>query len=182
MRATELELASTVPLTSMRRYLVLHGWRKIEDAKPGMDLFQKSIASVAEVEILLPQHTGGQDTIRRIGDALRTLSQISEEGLEETAASVRAVAVDILRSTVPDALVRYESIHLDVASNFIKDVKALLSAAATTELAPEPFFGRVRKEAKAYADECRFGHTFRGSFGFSIESPVVANTSTTSRS
>src|SRR5208282_1846916 len=26
-----------------------------------------------------------------------------------------------------------------------------------------------------YADSCRFGHTFRGSFGFTIESPVIPN-------
>jgi hypothetical protein len=42
-------------------------------------------------------------------------------------------------------------------------------------LSPAPFFGRVRKEAQEYSNRCRFGHTFRGSFGFTIESPVAAN-------
>ena len=70
-----------------------------------------------------------------------------------------------------------EFIHLDVAESFVKNIKQLLAASATTELSPEPFFGHIKKEAKEFADECRFGHTFRGSFGFTIETPVLPNKS-----
>ncbi|HEV2698123.1 MAG TPA: hypothetical protein VGU90_09040, partial [Terriglobales bacterium] len=49
----------------------------------------------------------------------------------------------------------------------------LLAATATTEKHPLPFFGRVTKDAAEYSERCRFGHTYHGSFGFTIESPVV---------
>jgi hypothetical protein len=54
-------------------------------------------------------------------------------------------------------------------------MKDLLAATATTEIRPLPFFGRLYKEATEYSDKCRFGHTYHGSFGFTIESPVIPN-------
>jgi hypothetical protein len=51
-------------------------------------------------------------------------------------------------------------------------MKDLLAATATTERRPLPYFGRATKEATEYSDRCRFGHTYRASFGFPIESPV----------
>jgi hypothetical protein len=176
MNEIELQQARTVPLVTLRRFLTLNGWRQISDIKRGMDVYKLG-GGAAEVAIILPQQTTGGDTLRRITDALRTLSQISNQDVATVAALIRAVAIDVLRSTVPDALVRNEAIHLDVAEGFIKNIKQLLSAAATTELSPEPFFGRIKKEAKEFADECRFGHTFRGSFGFTIETPVLPNES-----
>ena len=43
----------------------------------------------------------GGDTLRRITDALRTLSQIGDQDIATIAALIRAVAIDVLRSTVP---------------------------------------------------------------------------------
>jgi len=178
MNEIELQQARTVPLATLRRFLTLNGWRQIADIKRGIDVYKLG-GGGAEVEIVLPQQTTGGDTLRRITDALRTLSQIGDQDIATLTALIRAVAIDVLRSTVPDALVRNEAIHLDVAEGFVRNIKQLLSAAATTELSPEPFFGRIKKEAKEFADECRFGHTFRGSFGFTIETPVLPNKSPT---
>jgi hypothetical protein len=47
----------------------------------------------------------------------------------------------------------------------------LLAASATVEINPRQYFFRLRKEALVYSNQCRFGHTFHGSFGFTIESP-----------
>lgn len=179
MNETELHHARTIPLSTLRRFLTLNGWRQVADVKRGIDVFKLGSGAGPEVEIVLPQQAAGSDTLRRIADALRTLAQIGDQDLAALTALIRAVAIDVLRSTVPDALVRNEAIHLDVAEGFIKNVKQLLSAAATTELSPEPFFGRIKKEAKEFADDCRFGHTFRGSFGFTIETPVLPNKSPT---
>jgi hypothetical protein len=54
-------------------------------------------------------------------------------------------------------------------------MRNLLAANATTEIVPTPSFQRLLKQATDYADNCRFAHTFRGSFGFTIESPLQAN-------
>jgi hypothetical protein len=65
----------------------------------------------------------------------------------------------VVQSRVPDAMVRDDTINLEVAINYITGLKSLLAATATTEIQPDPFFLRVKKEAAEYADRCRFAHT-----------------------
>ena len=112
---------------------------------------------------------------RRIAEALRTISQVEGRPIDLVISDVRSVGVDVWRAVVPDPLVHHDSVRLDIAEAFLKNAKGLLAAAATTEVSPKPFFGRVTKAAVVYSDDCRFAHTFRGSFGFAIESPVEAN-------
>jgi hypothetical protein len=54
-------------------------------------------------------------------------------------------------------------------------MRGFLAAAATTEMSGELSFKRTLKDAMVYANHCRFGHTYQGSFGFVIESPVGMN-------
>jgi hypothetical protein len=174
-----LEEARGVPLPSLERYLVLHGWNQVQNIRNGFDLFTVAADGSAKLELLLPQKSSNADAIRRVSDALRTIAQFEDRDLASLIADVRAVGIDVWRSIVPDALVMSESVRLDVAEEFVKNAKGLLAAAATTESSPKRFFGRVTKSAAAFADDCRFGHTFRGSFGFTIESPIVPNLSPT---
>jgi hypothetical protein len=88
---------------------------------------------------------------------------------------VRSIGFDRVFTRVPDALVIDDSIHLSIATNYVTDIRELLTATATTELQPTAFYPRARKEAVEYADRCRFGHTFRSSFGFTVESPLAEN-------
>lgn len=57
----------------------------------------------------------------------------------------------------------------------IEQLRELRSRCATTG---ERTFRRTNKEASDYADRCRFAHTFKGSFGLAIESPVGFNDQT----
>jgi hypothetical protein len=157
--------------------LVLHGWSQTQNVRSGFDLFTIAADHSTKLELLLPQKSSNADAIRRMNDALRTIAQLESRDLTSLVEDVRAVGIDVWRSIVPDALVTYEAVRLAIAEEFIKNARGLLAAAATTESSPKPFFGRITKVAAAYADDCRFGHTFRGSFGFSIESPVAPNLS-----
>jgi hypothetical protein len=71
-------------------------------------------------------------------------------------------------------MVLEDTIRLESAQQYINGMKDLLAATATTERRPTPFFSRPSKEGTEYSDKCRFGHTYRGSFGFTIESPISA--------
>jgi hypothetical protein len=62
------------------------------------------------------------------------------------------IGYDVVQSRVPDAMVRDDTINLEVATNYITGLKSLLAATATTEIQPDPFFLRVKKEAAEYAD------------------------------
>jgi hypothetical protein len=56
-------------------------------------------------------------------------------------------------------------------------MRSLLAVAATTEAKPIPYYSRLLKSSVEFAESCRFGHTYRGSFGFVVESPLPESTS-----
>jgi len=190
----------TVPLGLLRRYLTAHGWRRGPEvqrqASPELiqnsavmqallqgraggrrnfDIYVLSEDGADDIELLLPRENTASDYLRRIEGAVRTLSDVEGRNPEDVITDVRMIGYDVVRSRIPDALVHDDTIHLEVAASYITGVKRLLAATATTEIQPDPFFLRLRKEASEYADRCRFAHTFRGSFGFSVESPVAPN-------
>jgi hypothetical protein len=189
-----------VPIGLLRRYLAAHGWRSGTDGRSAhsgftvhnqavmrtmlkarsggqrrFDLYVLSEEGAGDVEIVLPREPTATDLLYRVEGAIRTLSDVEGRDPEQVIADVRLIGYDVLRSRIPNMLVRDDSVHLQVATDFMARVHSLLAATATTEIDPQPYFLRVKKEGKEYADRCRFGHTFRGSFGFTIESPVVPN-------
>ena len=173
--ASDLSQAQRFPLASLRRYLAIHGWSQDPNISRVLDLYSLNSGEMGRLGILVPRNTDHADSVRRIAEALRTLAQLESRSIQDVSADVRSVSVDVWRSVLPDAVVLYDSVRLDVAESFVKNAKGLLAAAATTEANPKPFFGRTTKAAVIYSDDCRFAHTFRGSFGFAIESPVDAN-------
>ena len=188
----------TVPLGMLRRYLATHGWRRAsQTARPvlarpqsaaaravlqgrsggqrNFDLYVLSEDGLDDVELILPRGQGSTDYVRQVLGAIRTLSDIEGRAPEEVVTDVRLIGFDVVRSRIPNALVYDNTIQLEIASNYITGIKSLLAATATTEIQPDPYFLRVKKEAADYADHCRFGHTFKSSFGFTIESPILPN-------
>lgn len=145
------------------------------DARRNFETYLLSEPGAENVELVLPRDINAPDFRSRMEGAIRTLSELQERSPEEIIADVRAVGFDVVRSRIPDTLVQDDTVLLAIAANYIEGVKGLLAATATTELEPTPYFLRVKKEASEYADGCHFGHTFRGSFGFTIKSPVVRN-------
>jgi hypothetical protein len=186
-----------VPLGLLRRYLLAQGWRRpnvvareLSDeqsattrvflqgrtgAKREFDRLILSEEGQEDIEIILPREKSSPDYLRLVRSALRTLSDLQERETDKIIADIRLVGFDVMRSRIPNAAVVDDTILIEVAKGYINGVRGLLAATATTEMQPDPFFLRVRKEASLYADACRFGHTFRGSFGFTVESPVMPN-------
>ena len=187
-----------VPLGLLRRYLTATNWRlpqlvirnalpdaqsaiarAVLDGRTGgrrdFDKFVLSEDGLEDVEIILPREKDGSDYLRQIRTALRTLSDLEGRDVDQIISDVRLIGFDVMRSRIPNSMVFDDTILLEVATGYITGVRNLLAATATTEIQPDPFFLRVKKEATQYADACRFGHTFRGSFGFTVESPIVPN-------
>ncbi|MCA1547413.1 hypothetical protein I6F36_11360 [Bradyrhizobium sp. BRP19] len=161
-------------IAAIRRYLQLRDWKETATKNDAITLFYSTIEG-EQLEIPLPTHRDFEGAERLISDALRTLSQLADRDAAELADDINALGFDRIRSIIPDEQVRADSIDLNVATNFILNARRLVTATATNELEPSTFYGRITKDAVAYTDRCRFGHTFRGSFGFTIESPVIQN-------
>lgn len=164
-----------ISLQLIHRYLRFNGWSRTEKEKADFAVYSHAGSRNALIEILLPRNGKSSNVDRRIKDALRTLCQLYEKTPQEIANDIRNIGADIFRSSIPDDLVIYDSIKFEVAEKFIKELRRLLEASATTEIEPKPFFGRIKKEAQTWVENCRFGHTFQGSFGFTIESPLREN-------
>jgi len=166
------EIVQRISLVQLRRYLISHGWRRPSDNRAAENIF----ALDDVFRIVLPASSEDSDASRRIRDAMRTLAGIRETDYSEMASEIQTAGYDVVRSTIPSEFIRDESVSLNVALAFTQEIKALLSSTASAEIKPLPFLGRVRKAGLEYSDACRFGHTFRGSFGFVVESPLPAPT------
>lgn len=158
-----------IPLSSLKRYLIAYGWRR-RVLPNGNELF--SFAEDAEIELVLPETSRARDIQSRIVDAVTTLTALEGRTVEEISAAIRSVSYDLVRSRLPDGAIRHDTIRLDVAEEFVKRMAKVLAASAHNELHVGPYAQRLSATAVEYANECRFGHTFRGSFGFTVESYV----------
>jgi hypothetical protein len=79
---------------------------------------------------------------------------------------------DILRARMFLIRGSEESLPFDVAAETISGLRDFMGYAAYTELAPQPFFDKAGSVSSQFTKHCRFGHTFRGSFGVTVECPV----------
>lgn len=184
-----------VPLGLLRRYLVAHGWRMRQasfrpatqipqsvaartimegrmSGERNYDIYTLPETSLTGIELLAPRSADSIDFVYQVSSAIRILSNIEDRSPEEIVRDIRLVGFDVVRSRIPDIMVHDDSIHLNVAASYINGARNLLAAAAMTEVEPEPYFLRVQPRATEYANHCRFGHTFKGSFGFVLESPL----------
>jgi hypothetical protein len=125
------------------------------------------------LELVLPREQSASEYLLRVQGALKTLEVVEDRPLSEVAADIVSIGFDVLKSRLPNDSMLRDSIHLDAAVAYMTSLKNMMASAATTELNPAPFYGRVRKDATAYTERCMFGHTFKGSFGFTIQSPLT---------
>lgn len=192
-RTAAVEPASISP-AALRRYLKAWGWhiaepRSVHDVaiqspaarallrerRPTTRSFDVFVSDgdYAGVELVVPQTADGADTAQLIQRVLGAVAQIRDLSVSEVVADVLSVGFDVIMSTIPSEYIVQETVSFDQARRLINGMREVLASTATTELEPRPFFSRLKKEGAEYADHCRFGHTFKGSFGFTLESPIV---------
>ncbi|MEM5584661.1 hypothetical protein WNZ15_19520 [Roseibium sp. AS2] len=185
-----------VPLDMLRRYLAATGWH-VRVAEPEADSLETLAATVLlqsreggsrnfvvyvssapdleAIELIVPNSVQSSEYASQVARVIDALSVVEDRSTLDVARAIREVAFDVVRSRIPDALVVDDSIRMEMAQSFVSGIRNVLAATANTELEPLPYFLRTKKEASEYANRCRFGHTFRGSFGFTVESPLEPN-------
>lgn len=188
MKIDDIDLLKleSLPLNSVRRFLQVKGWRKrrlkndvlpnelgAHSSSDALDFFVLESCGIPSLQLALPSNQKSPERVMRLRDVVRTLSQLEDRSPEEVLSAIFTVGFDVVRSSIPSELVFDDSIQMEMATSFVLGMKTLLASTATTEINPTPFFRRLRKNGVAYANSCRFGHTYRGSFGFTLESPLV---------
>jgi hypothetical protein len=157
------------------RYLQHAGWRTDEFGARVSRVFYSDSESSDTVEIFFENKASVEVKRKEVFFALKTISEFYEREISDLSNEIKALTYDQITSTIPNEYVLNDAIQLRVAAQYIDQMHGFLASSATTEITGERAFKRTRKEAIEYAEQCRFGHTFRGSFGFLIESPVGLN-------
>ncbi|MHC2086625.1 hypothetical protein [Methylobacterium sp. CM6244] len=156
------------------RYLLHFGWLADAFGRKVSRVYFKDEAP-DPVEIFFDKQIELEEKKKEVFFALKTISEFYDRAIEDISSDIKSLAYDQITSKIPNEYVVNDTVQLHVASRYINQMHNFLASSATTELTGERHFKRTRKEAIEYAERCRFGHTFRGSFGFLIESPVGLN-------
>lgn len=150
----------------------LSGWHKVK-SKSGWHVFvsDDTVAPV-ELEIILPDRADDYAAPTQIASALDLLANLREEDPEILAQNIAHYESDLfyIRNTNIDS---NNSVELDVAAKQIQYFNKLIKQAADMEIRRKPYdLSTHSADANKLASHYRFGHTFRGSFGFTLNAPL----------
>lgn len=161
-------------LNKLASYLKLRGWQVAEETPTWYEFLGEHDINGQPLHLVLPRNSDVNGAESYVEKAIDLLAALSEEPVTTTIQRVQFCFSDVLvvsnLETGP-----YQSITLRHASNQINKVRALITEGARTERNPKPYFSTSPPGKEKMLDLFRFSHTVRGSFGLTIESPIIHN-------
>lgn len=177
MSSPAIELAIHTRLPNLKEYLRLHGWTRIAHKNTRIEVYRQVDESTS-LEVVIPRSQEFADYGTRIAETVQTLAAVSQQSSEAVFTQISEINEDVLRARVLATTSDRLSIPLDMAVSVVGGLKRLLTYSAAGEVSALPFYSRATKKAITHTEHCRFGHTFVGSFGFTIESPLAPEVQT----
>jgi hypothetical protein len=172
MSPSAVELGAHTPLPNLREYLRLNGWKTVDHKNTRIEVYRQ-INESTSLEVVIPRSQKLVDYGTRVAETVQTLAAISQQSSEAVFTQINEINEDVLRAKVLATSTDRLSIPLDMAVSVVGGLKRLLTYSAAGEVSALPFYSRATKKAITHTEHCRFGHTFVGSFGFTIESPLA---------
>lgn len=127
-------------------------------------------------EIILSKNVSSPDFRLYIQQTLDILASLTDKTPEMIAAEILRYDRDIFDSRITENA-DVCSVPLRSAIKAITGLKQLFVCATDSEERDSlPYYPKVGSNPGRILDEVRFGHTFPGSFGYSVESPVKTQT------
>lgn len=166
-----------VRLEELTAYIRKSGWSKIEHPNQNLLVYtgnQKDDFG-SEIKLVLPNGNDFKDSIEKINSVIQVVSALEKIPVPDLVQKIKNRNVDILRQRIFNNT-SMTSLPLETAPFVIKSLRNLVYHSACAEESPLPYFDNWKKIGKEYTQKCRFGHTFQGSFGMSIEMPIPPNT------
>lgn len=166
----------TIPIGDFRRFLHQNDWEIVPHPNDRIQVFKQKGESAKYNSLLLPASEDLVDGTLIVSEAIKILSDIlglsGKALIQKISGSVR----DVLRARLFQLVGSENSLPLDIASKVITNLQQFIGCSAYTEYDPRPAFDRVGNASKEFIHHCQFGHTFQGSFGITIESPIEVQT------
>ena len=150
-------------------YLRKAGWQRAQHPNDRLLVFQQTGNGP---KIVLASSDEFTDAGDMTDNALHLLAELQRVGVREIVRAVHAQDRDILSVRFVNKQLTSGGIPLDTATRLVSQLRDLLAYAACVEEHPRPYFPKATSIGRKYTENCVFGHTFAGSFGFTIESPT----------
>jgi len=170
MRSSVFQIANSLTVSRLVAYLKLSDWMVADTVNRDWDVFVQANTSGEEgVEIALPKAERASGMNQYVAAALRTLAASRNEEIKKVESRIRFVGQDLIyiRNLDTDAT---NSVPLDLASIQIPKLKKLVGYAASAEKEARPHYDQLLSLGKTFVKDFRFGQTFEGSLGYTIES------------
>jgi hypothetical protein len=173
-RITNPASLQSITLSDLVDYLPLRGWTRSSLGDRHHYVFETGRTRDGDpIEIVLPRNPQSRDFAAYVSNAIEILAALDHRSPNDIITMIRARDRDILLVRNLDTGDE-QSISLDVAAKQIHQLTQLIVFSARAEQGgPKPFFeqNELTSAARRIAKRYRFGHTFPGSFGLSIEAP-----------
>ncbi len=168
-------LAGAIGVEDVTALIRTLGWTKQPHPNPDVLVYEKGQDDLGKpVKLVLPNGNDFEDAPNMVAVAIRLIAATGGYTPPQVIELLRNRGSDIFRQRlISDS--RITSVPLETAPRIVGHLRDLIFYAACAEEDPQPFFDKGRKIGKDYAARCRFGHTFPGSFGLSIEMPIPPN-------
>lgn len=160
-------------------YLRRHGWQKQNHPNTNILVFNGPPDDLgAPLKLVIPVSANDADLAESLESAMDLLAEIEGRTIDSVRASIQNQSHDILRQRIFGNS-SLTNLSLEKAPRIVKHMRDLVYYSACVEESPQPFFPKGRKIGKELTRKCRFGHTFAGSYGMTLEMPIVPNPQTT---
>lgn len=154
-------------------YLKLAGWKEDETANTRWLVMLNTSSTGEQFEIVLPRNPQSRDLNTYTVNAIELISAVSKENIQDTIQRIVYYDSDVLHSRDLHTG-EYNSITLRMAAQQVTQLKQLVNYSAFSEHQPKPHYLQSESTlSKQMVEHYRFGHTFAGSFGFKILSPII---------
>lgn len=159
-------------------YLRKTGWHRVSHPNERLLVFRRNTENGhPPLTIVLASSDEYADGKERIADAIGLLAELQEVSPAELLRSVHSLDRDILAVRFLGTQSSNGGLSLNTATRLVTQLRELFAYAACVEENPRPYFVKATSIGRNYTEKCVFGHTFPGSFGFTIESPTGLGTS-----
>ena len=158
-----------IPYSNLSVYLEKNGW-VTEEVIDTSRIYSNELESGPKVTISLPDKNT-EKIEKYLFHLFETLSNFEGRRQEAIIESIVNIDKDIWKISLSKG-VNVGSLDLNDVEEIIKSIKVLFSYSASSEQEAKPYFEKSLSTGKSFVKECKFGHTYIGSFGFTIITPT----------
>lgn len=163
-----------ITLSNIKSYLNSLGWVENRDLQLLKAVSFKSPSDISgrSLEVRIPKNESYLDFYQSISATVNLLSAMYEKEANTIIEEISSCFTDILNTRVIDTGLFSNSLSLEEALREIGGIKSLLLYSASSEVKAKRHFDQPLSKGNKFIEGCRFGHTFKGSFGFTVEIPL----------